>query len=138
MDKRPRIVGVDFGTKRVGLALSDPLQMFARPLGTFTADRAVDEIKRIAEEDGIEVLVVGWPLLPDGSEGKMTHRVQEFVNRLRKSFRNIEIVLWDERYTSQMARTLHAEARPGTRARKGEGDLDAFAAAVILQDYLER
>lgn len=138
MVTRLRIIGIDFGTKRVGIAMADPLGIFARPHGTFDPDRAVDELKRISVDDGIETIVVGWPLMPDGSEGRMTGLVQEFVNRLHNVLPGTDVVVWDERETSRMAKTLHTEAHPSRRARKQQGDLDAIAAAVILQDYLER
>ncbi len=138
MDQQRRIAGVDYGTKRIGIALADPLRIFARPYGTFDPNHAVDELRRIHRDEGLETIVVGWPLLADGSEGRMTARVQEFVNRLRNALPGIEIVVWDERYTSQMAANLMSEAYPTKRLRKDQGDLDAAAAAVILQDYLER
>lgn len=138
MDRVARIAGVDYGNKRVGIALADPLRIFARPHGTFEPQRAVEELLRIHRDEGLEVIVIGWPLMPDGSESNMIPRVQEYVNRLRNAFPGMEIVTWDERYTSQMASTLLREAHPRRRFRKADGDVDAVAAAVILQDYLER
>lgn len=131
-----RILGVDYGTKRVGIAMADPLEMFAQAVGTFDPRQAVEEIRKIDRRDGIATIVVGWPLMKDGSEGPMTARVQEYVNRLRNAFPGAEVITWDERHTSEMARTARDEAR-SKGIRKDPG-LDAIAACVILQDYLER
>lgn len=135
----PRIVGVDYGTKRVGLAVADPLRMFAQPHGAYAQDEAVDELRAIVEADGIEVIVVGWPLTLDGEEGTATERVQEYINRLRNAFPGITIVKGDERLTSEMAK--EAIRRFGTKGKghpkDHKGRVDAAAAALILQDYLD-
>lgn len=133
----PRTVGVDFGTKRVGLALADPLGFFARPHGTYTRKGAVEALRAMRDAEGIELIVIGWPLEEDGTEGKATERVQQYVNRLRNALPGVEIERWDERYTSERAKEKLKEA--GIRwARRGERErVDAAAAALILQDYLE-
>lgn len=135
----PRIVGVDYGTKRVGIALADPLRMFARPHGTFSLTEAVDELKRVHAEDGIETIVIGWPLTLEGEEGPATERVQQYVNRLRNALsEDVRIVKRDERLTSEMAkdtlRSIGAKAKGHPKDEKGR--VDAAAAALILQDYL--
>lgn len=132
-----RIAAVDYGTKRVGLALADPLRMFAQPHGTFTRKGAVDELQRIRERDGLEVLVVGWPLTEAGQEGRSTERVQQYINRLSNAMPDVEIVKWDERYTSELAKERIKESGGFARRRKeGKGRIDAAAAAIILQEYL--
>ncbi|MFW5955250.1 MAG: Holliday junction resolvase RuvX [Rhodothermales bacterium] len=138
MSEQRRIVGVDYGRKRVGLAISDPLRMFAQPLGTYDPRTAVDVLKDLHSSSALETIVVGWPLLLDGSAGEATQRVQEYVNRLRNALPGVDVVTWDERFSSQIASQLLVEARPRRRPRKSEGLHDAVAAAVILQDYLDR
>lgn len=138
MKPQGRIAAVDYGKKRVGIALADPLRMFAQPVGTYDPRTAVEQLDRIRAEQGLETVVVGWPLMPDGSEGEATRRVQEYVNRLRNALPGVDVVRWDERYTSEIASTLMRESRPRRRPRKQEGSHDAAAAAVILQDYLDR
>lgn len=137
LDRRVRVVGVDYGTRRVGVAMADPLGFFAQPHGTFSPDGAVEELRRLHAEEGISTLVIGWPLTEEGEEGRMTDRVQEYANRLHNALPEIEIVKWDERYTSEMAKRRIAEAG-GRLRRDNRGRLDAAAAAIILQDYLER
>jgi len=124
----PRIVAVDYGTKRVGLALADPLHLFAQPHGTFRPDEAVDELKRIHAEDGIETVVVGWPLTLEG------------INRLRNALPDdVRIVKRDERLTSEMAKDTIRRfgVKRRVHPKDDKGRVDAAAAALILQDYLD-
>ena len=137
MDERPRIVGVDFGTKRVGLALADPLRLFAQPEGTYSPDEAVRRLQRIQLTSGLETVVVGWPLTTEGEEGETTRLVQEFINRLQKKLKGVEIVKWDERYSSKQASRALLEAGRGRKARRDKQLINAAAAAVILQEYLD-
>ena len=135
----PRIVGVDYGTKRVGLAVADPLRMFAQPRGAYSQQEAVAQLRGISGTDGIEVIVIGWPLTLAGEEGIATKRVQQYVNRLANAFPDVTIVKRDERFTSEMAKD--AIRRFGTKwkgaPKDQKGRVDAAAAALILQDYLD-
>ncbi len=133
----PRLVGVDYGTKRVGLAVADPLRLFAQPLDTCAPDVAVEALRALDRRDGIETLVVGWPLDLDGEEGPATDRVRPFVNRLRNAFPGVEIVTWDERFSSARAKEAIRTAGAGRKARRDRGRVDRAAAAVILQEYLD-
>lgn len=134
---QPRLVAVDYGTKRVGLALADPLRIFAQPFGTFTQDEAVAELRKLHAGDGIEAIIVGWPLTEAGEESTSTERVQQYINRLRNALPGIELVKWDERYTSILAKE-YIYASGGTRkSRADKGRVDAAAAAIMLQEYLD-
>ena len=135
--KRGRLVGVDFGTKRTGIALADPLRMFAQAHGTYSPDEALAQLRRIHEAEGIETLVIGWPLLPDGTEGAGTARVEAYVRRLEGALPNVRIELWDERESSIEARELLFRAGVRKQGRREKGRLDAAAAAVILQSFLD-
>ena len=131
----PRIVAVDYGTKRVGVALADPLRLFAQPYGAFSQDEAVARLQRLHAEEGLAVVVVGWPLTEAGEEGAATQRVQQYINRLRKVLPGVDLVKWDERYTSELAKERFKEAGPRPKADKGR--VDAAAAGIILQEYLD-
>jgi len=131
-----RTIGVDYGTKRVGLAIADPLMMFAQPLGTYPPNEALDVIQRIQGEEGLVRVVVGWPLQEDGSTGKATERVQQYVNRIRKVAPDAEIVLQDERNTSEKAKELIRQSERPSMRSSGRGRIDTAAAGIILQDYL--
>ncbi len=133
-----RIVAVDFGTKRVGVALADPLRLFAQPYGTFSPRQAVARLQALHAGEGIAVVVVGWPLTEAGEEGEAARRVQQFVNRLRKALPGAEIVKWDERYTSEMARRRIYASGTRRARRADKARVDAAAAGIILQEYLDR
>ncbi len=132
-----RLVGVDVGTKRVGLAVSDPLQLFARPHGTYSPDDALDELARLDEGDGVDAVVVGWPLTEDGGEDEATEMVRAFVERIEKALPEPTIARSDERYTSERAKELLRRAGVSQPGRYDKGRVDAAAAAVILQDHLD-
>lgn len=137
-----RVLAVDVGERRIGLAISDVSRTLARPLGTLTVrnagdgvDQVVAEIARLhAEEDGLSTVVVGLPIRLDGSAGKRTARVTAFIDALRMRTA-VQILTADERLSSREAESLLAGRERDWRQRKVR--LDAVAAAVILQDYLE-
>lgn len=134
---QPRIVAVDYGTKRVGLAVADPLRLFAQPLGTYPPDEAVERLRALHHAEGLAALVVGWPLTPEGEEGAAVARVRPFFNRLRNAFPGVELVAWDERFSSARAKEAIRAAGAGRKARRDKGRVDRAAAAVILQEYLD-
>ncbi len=134
---RPRWVGIDHGMKRVGIAVADPLRIFAQPLGTFSPPEALSRLKKLNEEVGVELAVVGWPLLPDGAEGTATEAVNRFIKRLVSTLPRVEVVRWDERYTSAVAAEKIREAGPNRSWRRNKGRVDSAAAAIILQEYLD-
>lgn len=133
MSAHSRIVAIDYGTKRVGLALADPMRMFAQPFGVSSQDEAVARLQQLHAEAGIAVIVVGWPLTESGKEGPATLRVQEFINRLRNVLPTVEYVRWDERYTSEEAKD---RLRPLGKWRK-RLSVDEVAAGILLQEYLD-
>lgn len=132
-----RLVGVDYGKKRVGIAVADPLRLFTRPFGTFSPDEAMAVLKRIQEEETIAVLVVGWPLTLEGEEGEATEWVQGFIERLQEMLPKVRIVKWDERYTSHQARAALVAAGVRKKARRDKARVDAAAAALILKEFME-
>jgi putative Holliday junction resolvase len=137
LDGRARIVGVDVGTKRVGIALSDPLRLFAQPHETYTPREALDALQALDEDEGIAAIVVGWPLTEEGEEGEATEMVRSFVERVQEALGAVEVVRRDERYTSEMAKDLLRRAGVSQPGRYDKGRVDAAAAAVILQGYLD-
>ncbi|HYM23398.1 MAG TPA: Holliday junction resolvase RuvX [Vicinamibacterales bacterium] len=138
-----RVLAVDAGARRVGLAISDRSRTLARPLSTITVTGVADAVARVArvvdelaaEEDGLETIVVGLPARLDGSPTGATEQTQQFIEGLRARTARA-IVTADERLTSR-----EAESRLAVRERdwkKRKEKLDAAAAAIILQDYLDR
>jgi putative pre-16S rRNA nuclease len=137
-----RVLAVDVGERRIGLAISDISRTLARPLRTLTVrnaadgvDQVVAEIARLlAEDDGLSTVVVGLPIRLDGSPSEQTARVTAFIDAL-KMRTPVPILTADERLSSREAESLLAGRTRDWRQRKAR--LDAVAAAVILQDYLE-
>ena len=137
-----RVLAVDVGERRIGLAISDVSRTLARPLLTLTVRNAGDGVDQVAaeiarlkeEDDGLSTVVVGLPVRLDGSPNAQTPRVAAFVDAL-KARTPVPILTADERLTSREAESLLAERMRDWRQRKAR--LDAVAAAVMLQDYLE-
>ena len=137
-----RIVGFDVGERRIGVAVSDPTGTLARPLAALPTTGldgnalqvSLDELARLAGEDPLDAIVVGLPRRLDGSPNAMTPRVERFAARLRDRA-GLAVFLQDERLTSVEAESRLAAREKNWRSRKGR--LDAAAAAVILQDYLD-
>jgi len=138
-----RIVGLDVGERRIGVAISDAACTLARPVGRLRSAAlesdaprlAAAEIERLAtEEDGVSAIVVGLPCHLDGSASTMTARVRTFAAELGRLTR-LPVTLQDERLTSREAESRLAITEQDWRARKER--LDAAAAAIILQDYLD-
>lgn len=137
------MLGVDFGTRRVGLAISDPSGTVARPLSILKVGGRSDAVLRVAaeatrlaeEDDGLHTIVVGLPLSLDGAPTDQTAVVSTFVDALRARL-GMPVVTEDERLTSAEAEARLAERESDWRRRKEQ--LDAEAAAIILQDYLDR
>lgn len=137
LDGPSRIVGVDVGTKRVGIAVADPLSMFAQVEGSYAPTEALSVLREIEERDGIETVVVGWPLTEAGEEGEATEMAQAYIDRIKDTLGSVSVVRRDERYTSEMAKNLLRRAGVQQPGRDDKGRVDAAAAAVILQDYLD-
>ncbi len=135
---RTRVLAVDYGRRRIGLALSDEMGVTARPLATLTRTNRRNDIRRlrdIARENSVGRIVVGHPLRLDGSAGDSAGEAARFAARIQKEL-SLPVDLADERLSSWEAEQLRP-AQSGKRSRGGDS-IDAVAAAVILRDYLAR
>lgn len=130
-----RTLALDVGKRRIGVAVSDPLGVTARPHSTLQRERGVyDRIAALAREMEVGCLVIGLPVHLDGREGEQAKDVRKFADRLREALGSVEMVFWDERLS-----TVEAEQRLADRYgdwRKRKARVDSFAAAGILQEYL--
>ena len=133
-----RIIGIDYGKKRIGLAVSDPLGMFASPLDTVPPAKIIEYLKNYAEGEGISLFVVGWPMNLDNTPAEAAQYVQEFLGRLRKSFPGIPVELEDERFTSVLAHRAMIDGGMKKMDRRDKSVVDKISAAIILQSYLDR
>ena len=133
-----RILAIDYGTKRVGLAVTDPLQLVASPLETLHATEVISYLQNYLKTEEVEAFVVGKPLNRDGTSTDATPHVQGFIRRLQKTFPEIEIHEEDERFTSKMAQQAMIQGGMKKKKRQQKGNLDRISAVIILQSYLER
>jgi len=132
-----RILAIDHGTKRMGIALSDELKMIAQPWDYIPADPFVDFVTRLKDlikEKEVELILVGMPRNMDGSYGEAAAKVREFVVALKEAVA-VPIRTWDERLTSAQANRLLVQANVRRGDRKGV--VDKTAAAILLQSYLD-
>jgi putative Holliday junction resolvase len=134
------VLGIDAGERRVGVALSDELRLLASPVTVLEVRNGLapvlDALVELARREGVGQLVVGLPLNADGSEGRQAKRARDFA-RVAERVVGVPVELWDERLSTQEAEVvLRAQGRNMRRVRQ-KGQLDAIAAAVILQDYLD-
>ncbi len=131
-----RLLGVDHGDRRIGLALSDPIPMIASPLKTLTvvnAHEAIDAILEIVKEYDVVLVIVGLPIGMKGQETAQTKHVKTFANNLIKN--GIKVALQDERLTSVSAKKSILEQQK--KASKNKGLVDQTAAAILLQQYID-
>ena len=135
----PRILAIDLGTKRTGLAVTDTLKMLANPLETIETSALLDYLKRYCEKEEVDTLVLGYPTRLNGQDNEMTPKVITMEDRLSKAFPDKKIELVDERFTSKMAMQSMISMGSKKKDRKEKaGNLDKVSAAIILQSYLER
>jgi len=136
MEKK-RLVGIDYGTKRIGLAVADPLRMLARPVGTFSREGLQSALEEIECQDGIETLIVGYPLGSGGETNAMTGVIDRFIAELKEMFPHVAIEPIDEYHSSREAVHILAAAGGSRKERQKKGRLDTAAACVLLTRYLE-
>jgi putative Holliday junction resolvase len=132
-----RLIGIDVGKKRVGIAQTDLLQTIASPVGTFSPEKVFTEIGNIVDHSPVKKFVIGWPLSLSGEEGPATQMVEKFIRKLQNKFPDIDIIKIDERYTSSRAKDMMLEAGVPQKKRREKGRVDRIAAAIILQNYLD-
>lgn len=134
----PRLMAFDYGTKRVGIAVSDPLQLIATGLTTVHPDEVNTFLEKYLSENEVSCFIVGYPLQMDGSPSDSAPHVRGFVKRLRKTFPAIPVELTDERFTSVMAGRTILEAGARRSQRQKKELVDKVSATIILQGWMEQ
>ena len=132
-----RILAIDYGKKRTGLAVSDPLKIIAGALDTVDTARLMDWLKDYLRREDVEQFVVGLPKQTNGLDSENLPRVRAFVQQLEQTFPEVPVVWWDERYTSVMAHQTMLESGISRKARRDKALVDRIAATIILQSYME-
>jgi putative Holliday junction resolvase len=133
-----RIMALDYGKKRTGIAVTDPLQMIASPLTTVDTQTLFDFLKDYINKEPIEKILIGLPLNLDGTDTDITAAVRHNIRRLKNSFPTIIIETVDEQYSSKLASKAMVEMGMKKKERQEKGNIDKMAAALMLQEYLNR
>jgi len=132
-----RIIAIDYGSKRVGFAVTDELQIIASPLKTVETGKALDFIRQYVAKERIECFVIGEPRNLDGTPTHATPLVEDFIRQLSKAFPEIPVKKVDESFTSKMAARALAEGNFKKKDRRKKENLDKISATLILQQYLQ-
>ena len=131
-----RILSIDYGKKRTGIAVTDPLQIIAGGLATVSTSELFDWLKAYLAKEQVERIVIGEPRQPNGQPSENLQRVQQFVNRWRKAVPDVPIEYYDERFTSVLAHQAMLDGGLKKKARQDKGLVDEISATIILEDYL--
>ena len=133
----PRLLAIDYGSKRTGLAVTDPLQIIATALETVRTHELLDYLKKYTAREEVEAIVVGMPTKLDSTDTHNTQPVRTFIKKLENTFPDIPVHAHDERFTSSIA--LKAMITGGSKKseRREKGNLDKVSATIILQSYME-
>lgn len=131
-----RILSIDYGKKRTGIAVTDPLQLIAGGLATVSTSELFDWLKGYLAKEQVERIVIGEPRQPNGQPSENLARVQQFVNRWRKAMPDVPIEYFDERFTSVLAHQAMIDGGLKKKARQDKALVDEISATIILEDYL--
>lgn len=132
-----RIMGIDYGRKRTGVAVTDPLQIVANNLATVPTHTLMQFIKDYMAREQVERIIIGQPTQLNGEPSESMKYITPFVNRLRKELPDMPIVMYDERFTSTIAHQAMIDGGMKKTDRRDKARVDAIAATIILNDYLQ-
>ena len=133
-----RILAIDYGQKRTGIAVTDTLQMIANGLATVETKELEKFIVDYVAKEDVSVIVVGNPTQMNGEDSENMKRIEPFFNRLKKLFPEKEITYYDERFTSVLAHQTMLQSGIGKKARQNKALVDKISATIILEDYMQR
>jgi putative Holliday junction resolvase len=133
----PRILAIDYGGKRTGLAVTDPLQIIATGLATIESGQLIPFLKKYFSEETVELVIIGLPKNLDDSDTHGTPLAEAAIKKIRKEFPGMPLKTVDERYTSKMARDAMLEMGMKKKDRRNKRLVDEIAATIILQEYLQ-
>ncbi|WP_222166483.1 Holliday junction resolvase RuvX [Edaphocola aurantiacus] len=133
----PRTIAIDYGKKRTGLAISDPLNMIANGVGTIDTEKLVWNLKQLFAEHEVDTILLGYPKNLDGTDTDITAKVDRFYQQLQKLFPDKKTILCDERFTSKMAFQAMIDSGLKKKDRQNKALIDEISAKIILQGYLD-
>jgi len=133
-----RIIGIDYGRKRMGLAITDPLGLFASPLTTINPNDFDSFIDKLMKSETIESFVVGYPVKMNNTPSEAVNDINPFIKKLKKKYPDIPVFLADERFTSQMALRTMIDGGVKKTKRKNKATIDMISASIILQSFLDK
>ena len=133
-----RILAIDYGKKRVGIAVTDPLQMIANALTTINTKEIWDFIAEYLKKETVDCIVVGYPKQMNNQASDAVRYINPFLGRLRKLYPDLDVKLVDERFTSKIAFQTMIDAGLKKKARQNKALVDKISATIILQSYLEQ
>ncbi len=131
-----RILAIDYGTKRCGIAVTDPLQIIAGGLTTVPTAELLPFLEKYLEEEEVETIVVGQPFHLDGTPAQLTPQIRGLVRQLKRRFPGVRLALHDERLSSEEAKKVILASGAKKKKRRDKALVDRVSAAIILQDYL--
>ncbi|MEP7237682.1 MAG: Holliday junction resolvase RuvX [Ferruginibacter sp.] len=131
-----RILSIDYGGKRTGLAVTDPLQIIATGLETIESKELIPWLKKYFSQEQVELIIIGLPKNWDESDTHATPLVQAAIKKIQKEFPSMPLKTVDERYSSKMAKDAMLEMGMKKKDRRVKGNVDVIAATIILQEYL--
>lgn len=132
-----RLLAIDYGKKRCGIAVSDPLQIIANALTTVSPDELIPFLNNYFKQEQVSTIVLGYPLGLDNQATDSTAKVEKLYLRLKRLYADKEIVYWDERYTSKMAQQALIQSGMRKSKRRQKHIIDEVSATIILQEYME-
>ncbi len=133
-----RVLSIDYGKKRTGIAVTDPCQIIANGLTTVDTPQLLKFLQDYTQRESVERIIVGQPKQTNGLDSENLSRVQAFVANLEKTLPNIPIEWWDERYTSVLAHQAMIQSGISRKARRDKALVDTISATIILQGWMER
>jgi putative holliday junction resolvase len=133
-----KFLGIDYGGVRIGIAVSDDTKTIAFGREFIPNNKtALNRIKSIVESENISAIIIGYPVNLKGQKTKQTLEVDSFIEELNKIFSSVEIIKWDERFTSKIAQDSMLESGMKKKKRQQKGNIDIISAALMLQSYLD-
>ena len=131
-----RIVALDYGTKRTGIAVTDPLQIIATPLDTVATHELIEYLSVYLKQESVDIVVIGKPSKKDGTDSKIEPLIVGLIRKIKQLFPYLQIERYDERFSSKRAEDIIRKTVKKKKDRQDKGLIDQVSACIILQDYM--